>query len=54
MKLLVGNTGLIGTTLKDNIKFDYEFNSKNLEELLRASKNDNFNSEITVTKTKLP
>jgi hypothetical protein len=34
MKLLVGNTGLIGTTLKDNIKFDYEFNSKNLEELL--------------------
>jgi hypothetical protein len=34
MKLLVGNTGLIGTTLKDSIKFDYEFNSKNLEELL--------------------
>lgn len=34
MKLLIGNTGLIGTTLKDTIKFDYEFNSKNLEELL--------------------
>jgi hypothetical protein len=34
MKLLVGNTGLIGTTLKDSIEFDYEFNSKNLEELL--------------------
>ena len=34
MKLLIGNTGLIGTTLKDSIKFDYEFNSKNLEELL--------------------
>jgi hypothetical protein len=34
MKLLIGNTGLIGTTLKDSIKFDYEFNSKNLSELL--------------------
>jgi hypothetical protein len=34
MKLLIGNTGLIGTTLKDNIKFDYEFNSKNIHELL--------------------
>lgn len=34
MKLLIGNTGLIGTTLKDEIKFDYEFNSKNLHELL--------------------
>lgn len=35
MKLLVGNTGLIGTTLKDSIKFDYEFNSKNLGDLLK-------------------
>jgi hypothetical protein len=34
MKLLIGNTGLIGTTLKDSIEFNYEFNSKNLEELL--------------------
>ena len=34
MKLLIGNTGLIGTTLKDRITFDYEFNSKNLEDLL--------------------
>jgi hypothetical protein len=34
MKLLIGNTGLIGTTLKDGIKFDYEFNSKNLEDLV--------------------
>lgn len=34
MKLLIGNTGLIGTTLKDNIEFDYEFNSKNIHELL--------------------
>ena len=29
MKLLIGNTGLIGTTLKDSIKFDYEFNGEN-------------------------
>ena len=30
MNILIGNTGLIGTTLKKNIDFDYEFNSKNL------------------------
>ena len=34
MKLLIGNTGLIGTTLKDSIDFNYEFNSKNLNKLL--------------------
>jgi hypothetical protein len=34
MNLLVGNTGLIGNTLKDDLKFDYEFNSRNLEKLL--------------------
>jgi hypothetical protein len=33
MRLLIGNTGLIGKTLKDRIKFDYEFNSKNINEL---------------------
>lgn len=33
MKLLIGNTGLIGSTLKDSTCFDYEFNSKNLKEL---------------------
>jgi hypothetical protein len=33
MKLLVGNTGLIGTTLKDSIKFDLEYNSKNIHEI---------------------
>lgn len=33
MKLLVGNTGLIGTTLKDSLQFDYEFNSTNLHEI---------------------
>jgi len=30
MKVLVGSTGLVGSTLKDTIKFDYEFNSKNI------------------------
>ena len=34
MKILIGNTGLVGTTLKETIKFDYEFNSKNLNEFL--------------------
>lgn len=34
MKLLIGNTGVIGKTLKDRIVFDYEFNSKNIHELL--------------------
>lgn len=33
MKLLIGNTGLIGTTLKDSMTFDYEFNSSNIHEL---------------------
>lgn len=33
MKILIGNSGLIGTTLKDYITFDREFNSKNIEEL---------------------
>jgi hypothetical protein len=45
MKLLVGNTGLIGTTLKDSIKFDYEFNSKNLEDLLTLNI-DTVNTEL--------
>jgi hypothetical protein len=37
MKLLIGNTGLIGTTLKDSISFDHEFNSKNIHELLNLN-----------------
>jgi hypothetical protein len=32
MNILIGNTGLIGTTLKKSISFDYEFNSKNISE----------------------
>lgn len=31
MKILVGNTGLVGATLKKQITFDLEFNSKNIE-----------------------
>lgn len=34
MKLLIGSTGLVGSTLKEAVKFDYEFNSKNLKDLL--------------------
>jgi hypothetical protein len=33
MKILVGNTGLIGQNLKEKINFDYEFNSKNIEDI---------------------
>lgn len=32
MKILVGNTGLIGQTLKEELTFDLEFNSKNMNE----------------------
>lgn len=34
MKILIGSTGLVGTTLKESIKFDYEFNSKNINDFL--------------------
>jgi hypothetical protein len=30
MKILIGDTGLIGTTLKEKINFDFKFNSKNI------------------------
>ena len=33
-KILIGSTGLVGTTLKETIEFDYEFNSKNINEFL--------------------
>jgi hypothetical protein len=32
MKVIVGNTGLVGSTLSDSIKFDLSFNSKNINE----------------------
>jgi hypothetical protein len=31
MKILIGNTGLVGQTLKEKINFDYEYNSKNID-----------------------
>lgn len=34
MKILIGSTGLVGTTLKETINFDYEFNSKNIDTFL--------------------
>jgi hypothetical protein len=33
MKILVGDTGLVGTTLKKTISFDYVFNSTNLKDI---------------------
>lgn len=34
MKILIGNTGLVGTTLKNEIKFDLEFNSNNISSFI--------------------
>jgi len=31
MNILIGDTGLVGTTLKENVKFDLTFNSKNIK-----------------------
>jgi len=31
MKILIGNTGLVGQTLKEKINFDFEYNSKNID-----------------------
>jgi nucleoside-diphosphate-sugar epimerase len=32
MKIIIGNSGLVGNTLKEKINFDLEFNSKNINE----------------------
>ena len=34
MNILVGNTGFVGKNLKENIKFEYEFNSTNIEKII--------------------
>jgi hypothetical protein len=36
MQILIGNTGLIGQTLKETINFDLEFNSKNIREFSKC------------------
>lgn len=38
-KILVGSTGLVGSTLKETIRFDYEFNSKNIDEFFNVPNN---------------
>ena len=38
MKLLVGDTGLVGTSLREQTTFDYTFNSKNIKELKSIAK----------------
>jgi hypothetical protein len=35
MKVLIGETGVIGKTLSENIIFDYKFNSKNISDILK-------------------
>lgn len=49
MKILVGDTGLVGTTLKEKMSFDLTFNSKNIEDLQNV-KDDN----ITIYLSCLP
>jgi hypothetical protein len=41
MKLLIGNTGLVGQTIKQFETFDYEFNSKNLHTFGDLAKDGN-------------
>lgn len=36
MNILVGNTGFVGKNLKENIKFEYEFNSTNIEKIIEC------------------
>jgi nucleoside-diphosphate-sugar epimerase len=49
MKILVGDTGLVGTTLKEKMSFDLTFNSKNIQDLKNV-KDDN----ITIYLSCLP
>jgi len=50
MNILVGDSGLVGKTLKENLYFNYSFNSKNIEEL----KYINNDSNITIYLSCLP
>jgi len=40
MKLLVGDTGLVGTSLKEQTTFDYTFNSSNIDRLRYIAKDE--------------
>jgi len=55
MKILIGNTGLIGQTLLDSVKFDAEFNSKNLKDITNIDINgsDLYLSCLPATKWKV-
>lgn len=39
MQIIIGDTGLIGKTLCDKIKFDFKFNSKNIKDINRVVSN---------------
>jgi hypothetical protein len=39
MKLLIGNTGLVGSTILESESYDYTFNSKNLDTFTISSIN---------------
>lgn len=55
MNIIVGNTGLIGKTIIENVNFDLQYNSKNINELIVDSTDgsDLFLSCLPATKWKV-
>ena len=54
MKILVGNTGLIGKNLKEKINFDFEFNSSTINEIVKCPNEcDLYLSCLPATKWKI-
>lgn len=54
MKILIGNTGLIGNNLKEKIKFDFEFNSSNINQIVHCPNEcDLYLSCLPATKWKI-
>lgn len=50
MKILIGNTGLVGQTLKESITFDFEYNSKSIHNYLPPDGCDLYLSCLPSTK----
>jgi hypothetical protein len=50
MKILIGNTGLIGQTLKEKINFDFEYNSKTIRDYSPPNGCDLYLSCLPATK----
>lgn len=50
MKILIGNTGLVGQTLKESLNFDFEYNSKSIHNYLPPDECDLYLSCLPSTK----